>query len=543
MSDGDRHFVGHARTVMLLTLVSRVSGLVRDAVCSRVFGTSAVWSAFVTAFIVPNLFRRLFGEGALSAAFIPDFARLTRDDPAAAERFATLTVALLLAALGGVVLLLELALLGALAAGLVGEESRRVAVYAMVMLPYVPLVCATAILGGMLQSHGRFVPHAAAPVILNACMAGAAALASLRLGAGPEGSGLAVAGAVVVAGVLQMGWCLWSLRTVMSWRRPAGEAWGRVRAMLGRMGPVLIGMGTLQLGTLIDGLLAGWPVLAGPAASAGYPMDEGSASALYWANRLYQFPLGVFGIAIATAVFPALARCADAPADFAATLRRGLRTSLFIGLPASAGLLLVAEPLTATIYRGGVFDDADVARVRGVLVMYAPAVWAYSLTHVLTRSFYAVGETTLPMRVGIATVALNLALNLALMWTLAERGLALATSLSAVAQCGALTLLASRRLPRPDGSALLDGPTLRGVAWSGGMTLAMVGGVLIGRWALGATGGGWGGVALALGRDVACGGLVYGGVALALRRAELRWLLERPGRSKGSPPGADGPID
>lgn len=525
----DRHFVGHARTVMALTMVSRVSGMARDAVCSRIFGASPIWSAFVTAFIAPNLFRRLFGEGAISAAFIPEYAQLVKRDPALADRFATLTSALMLTTLGAIVLIVEIALALVLLTvpPVPGSNTHNVLVYAMVMLPYAPLVCATAMLGAMLQTHGRFVPHAASPILLNICMIAGATIFAFALGADLRETALAISCAVLIAGFLQLGWCAWSLRNLVTWRRTGADVAHRLRAMMRRFVPVLIGMGTLQLGTLIDGVLAGWPVMVGTKLPGGitYPMNAGAAGMLYFAARLYQFPLGVFGIAIATAVFPALSRQADEPRAFIATLRRGLRTSAFIGIPATVGLLLVAHSACGVIYLGGEFGAVELTRVTRALMAYAPAVWAYSLTHVFTRAFYATGNTRLPMRVGIATVCLNLTLNLILMWPLAEAGLALATSITAMVQCLVLMKLASTRLSH-DGESLFDAPTARAIGWCVLASAAMAGAILGAR-AIPMPVEGWWRYVVALLRDVGVGGLVYVGMALAMGRPELRMLLER----------------
>ena len=528
----DRHFVGHARTVMALTMVSRISGMSRDAVCSRVFGASPVWSAFVTAFTVPNLFRRLFGEGAISAAFIPEYAQLIKRDPDLADRFATLTAALMLTTLGVIVIGLEIALTIILVTTEAGVSSAHssthdVLLYTMVMLPYAPLVCATAMLGAMLQTHGRFVPHAASPVLLNLSMIGAASIFAFVFGADLRQTAMSISVGVLIAGFLQLGWCAWSLRNVIAWRRSGASVAHHLRSMMGRLLPVLIGMGTLQLGTLIDSLLAGWPVIVGPRLpfDIAYPMNAGAAGMLFFASRLYQFPLGVFGIAIATAVFPALSRQADEPRAFMATLRRGLRTSAFLGFPATIGLLLVARDATGVIYLGGAFGLTELDRVTHALMAYAPAVWAYSLTHVLTRAFYATGNTRLPMLTGIATVGLNLTLNMILMWWLAEAGLALATSIAAMVQCVVLMRLASRRLPT-DGSALFDAPTARAIGWCVLASIAMAGAVLGAR-AIPVPAGGWWGYALALVRDITIGGSVYVGMALAMGRPELRMMLER----------------
>lgn len=532
-------FAGHARTVMGFTLLSRVSGLVRDAVCSRVFGAGAEWSAFVTAFILPNLFRRLFGEGAISAAFIPEYARLSRSDPALAHRFASLTVGALAVLLSAIVLLGEGVLGVLLGVASPSGAGWLTLLLAMIMLPFMPLVCITAMLGGMLQSHGKFVPHAASPILLNMMMAAAAGMGAWWWELDARSGVAVVAVSVLLAGFAQVGWCLWSLRGVAVWTRAVGDASEMFRTMLRRMGPVIIGMGTLQLGTVIDGVLAGYPVMFGTAMPGGvsYPMDEAAASVLFYASRLYQFPLGVFGIAIATAVFPALSRSVGDGVAFRETLGRSLRLSLFIGLPATVGIMLVSSDLSAAIYKGGAFRMEDVERTSATLNMYALAIWAYSLTHVLTRAFYAAGLTRVPMRVGIWTVAGNILGSVVLMWWLEERGLALATALAACGQTAALLVLAQRLLPRGEGG----GSGLSGTGFGRTMVLTVVlSGVMavcvlgVQRW----TGsldssGGWTGSLLGLGRDVMVGGFVYLAGSVALRRPELSWLLERSPRGKG----------
>ncbi len=523
-------FVGHARTVALLTLLSRLSGLARDAVASRAFGASLVWSAFVTAFVIPNLFRRLFGEGALSAAFIPAYTRAREEDPAHAARLASLTVLLTSALLWGIVIAAELVLGAVLMLASLSDGARLLVLLTMIMLPYMPLVCATALLGGMLQVHDRFVPHAASPVILNVCMIGAAAWFALAPEAPDlERAAIAVGGAVVLAGVLQVAWCAWSVRTEVRWTRDIAPARAAGMQMVRKMGPVIIGLGALQLSSLIDAMIAGLPLAIGDTLTLGartitYPLDEASASVLFFAQRLYQFPLGVFGIAIATAVFPALARSASDAGDFAQTIRHGVRASLFISIPATIGLILVRDPLIGVIYLGGDFTPEDARRVSRVLIGYAPAVWAYSLTHVLTRAFYAAGRTGEPMRTGLIAVGINLVLNVALIWSLGESGLAWATSIAAMAQ----TLLLMRLLrSRLDLHALLDRDLVVSIASSLALALAM-GALLLALqavWAIGADS--WGGALLRLARDTTVGGVFYLAGARLLARPEVGWLLKR----------------
>ncbi|MCA9306173.1 MAG: murein biosynthesis integral membrane protein MurJ [Phycisphaerales bacterium] len=525
MSRSHESFVGHAWTVTLFTLLSRIVGLLRDGVISAVLGTSGIASSFVTALIVPNVFRRLFGEGALSAAFIPEYTKLSDTDRREAGRYASVVMAMLLVTLGSIVVVAEVVLFVLLEFAGGGSNGRGdFLTLTMIMLPYMPLVCATAIAGGMLQAHGKFVPHAAAPVLLNVCMIVAALVWAYVLDASMRATAVAVAVAVVGAGVVQLGWCVWSMRREAYWTRRFGEARGRAWDTVKRMGPAAIGLGALQVSTLFDALLAGWPVMVG-ATIAGYafPMDDGSAATLYYAQRLYQFPLGVFGIAIATAIFPLLSRCAGSAEDFAQVLRRGVRLSLFIGIPAAAGLVLVRDDLVGAVYLRGKFDAEDVPRVGMALACFAPAVWAYALTHVLTRAFYAKGDTVTPMRMGLATVGCNITLNLVLMWFLRESGLALATAITAMMQSVVLMMIAGRRFR--DGGAILDRATARGIGASvlsaAVMALAIWG--VRQMWEGG--GGDWRGHARSLGVDVAVGLAVYLGIAVVWKRAEWRMLI------------------
>ena len=222
------------------------------------------------------------------------------------------------------------------------------------------------------------------------------------------------------------------------------------RAML----PMILGLGVFQVNTLLDGLLAF--SLSAPAADpdavlrllgleALHPIRTGGVTTLTLAQRLYQFPLGVFGIAIATAIFPRLSAAAADPAAFARTLRRGLWLSLAIGLPASAGLLATRLPLARVVFERGAFDAGDAAAVARVLAGYAVAVWAYMLMHLWTRAFYAKDDATTPLRVAVAAVFLNVALNLTLVWPLGAAGMAWATAASAVAQTAALAWILRRR--------------------------------------------------------------------------------------------------
>ena len=529
------------RTVSGLTLASRITGLARDAALARVLGAGPVADAFLFAFMVPNLFRRLFGEGALSAAFLPVYARLSGRDPEAGRLLGRQVLGGMVVAVSLVVLLLEAALL---LTGLVGELGLA-ARLSMVLLPYAPMVCGVAILGAMLQVRGRFGPTAAAPLVLNGLMIAALLLPARRLAEDPPRHAALLALAVVVAGVLQV---LWSLAALRGSEPPAAAgataaASDEAPALVARRGtrdvfrhaiPMMLGLGALQLGTLADGLIASWPSIVGPTVlGVDHPLEPGAMTAVSLAQRLYQFPLGVFGIAVATAIFPRLARRAS-EADLTGvleTVRSGLRLTVFIGLPASAGLVLVREPLTATLFEGGDFTAADTARVAPVAAAYGLGVWAYSAVHVLARAFYAIEQPTLAVRIAMSTVAAGIALNLVLIWTpLREAGLGAATATAAVLQ----VILLGRSLAPRLGGPLLDAETRRSFARSAGLTAVMALAVLgldavAGR-PLAAAIGGWGGHAARLVVLVLAGGAIHAGGALAMRAPEIAALLGRRGR-------------
>ncbi|MCC7389912.1 MAG: murein biosynthesis integral membrane protein MurJ [Phycisphaerales bacterium] len=542
-ADSDhRSLAAAVRTVSGLTLVSRVAGLARDLIHARLMGDSAIGSAFMAAWAIPNLFRRLFGEGALAAAFIPEYAQLNKHDPETADRFATLTVAWLSLVTGALLVAGELLVLALLLAGGDSPDPERALSFRliMVMLPFMPLVCIAAILGGMLQTHGRFGPAAAAPIILNSLVI-AVALPFL-LSESPDRVTAAywIGAAAVLAGVLQVAWSLWALRGCARWRRGFAQAAEPTRRLLRRFLPVVIGMGTIQINAFIDTVIAMWPVWVGPTIlGQAYPLDERSNAVLSFTQRLYQFPLGVFGIAVATAIFPLLSRHADDPRQFLATLRRGLRLSFFIGLPATVGLILVRTDLTYAMYggAGSAFTDAGTARAAAVLMGYAPGVWAYSLNHVATRAFYASGDTKTPMRIALGMVAVNLLLNCTLIWPLGEAGLAWSTSFSATLQLVLLTR-ASRRLTH---ERAVDRETFLAFARSAGATGAMAAAVGL---ALALTEGqrDWSGSVLRVGVALTVGCGAYFAAAVVLRQHELRWLLARS-TSKTTDKPANGPTN
>ena len=449
-----------------MTLVSRISGFVRDITFGYFFGASGLASAFTVAFMVPNLFRRLFGEGALSAALIPVLSRrLHEEGPESGAALTGRVFAWLGVVVAGLVLVGELLLL-LLWWGL-ADQGRAGLTIGMtgLLLPYAVLVCLVAAAGGVLNVRGRFAVPASAPILLNlvliATLFGANALR-------PEAALWriwALAWGVLAAGVIQLAVQLWALRRARfaaPWRLDRGDP--GLREISVAMLPMMIGLAAVQINTLGDTLVA--------LACVPY---EGAPAVLYYAQRLYQFPLGVFSLAFATAVFPALSAhaAADDRAALAAALVKSVRVVFYISVAAALGLMVTARPLVQGVFERGEFTPEDTRRVSLTLAAYAVGVWAYGLNHLLVRGFYALGDRRTPMRVALVMVVINLSLNLTLVWRWEEAGLGAATAICGVAQFVWLgRILAGRLAPLPWGE--LAGSGLRSLVGGAVMTVAVL---------------------------------------------------------------------
>ena len=478
-----RSFVAHAKLIGGLTLVSRFFGLGREIVAAHYLGTGWVGSAFAAAFAVPNLFRKLFGEGALSAAFIPLYAQQVRTKSAGdANAFAVAAVNLLVAILVGLTVLGEgviggLLLWGRLRSAWGGQAMLSDLVLtlrlAAVMLPYVLLICGGAFLSGILQVHKRFGVPAATPIILNAVQivvlligAHAIHLGGRSVGPAVEAKQVRLAYAlgsfVLVAGAMQVAVLLPSLRAAGFRWRVVPHFWTpAVRAMLVRSLPVAVGAGVLQLSVLLDKsialllmqgvdkhdqLVTTFAVLG---RAVRCPMEIGALKRLDLAQFLYQFPLGIFAIALATAIFPGLS--ADAldhdRERFRAVLRQGIRASLWEGLPASLGLILVAGPTTKLLFLNGHVTPNDAGLIARSTAVYAGAIWAFSLLQIVNRAFYALHDMTTPLVMSVVNLAINLAVELPLIWTrLGESGMAVGTVVSFAVQAVVMLWMLDRRV-------------------------------------------------------------------------------------------------
>ena len=486
--------------------------------------------AFAFAFMVPNLFRRLFGEGALTSSFLPVYAKLEEREPAVAAALARMVLARVSIFLGVVVLVGEAILYFAWPPN-ANEAATLSAQLVAILLPYMPLVCLVALMGAVLQVHNRFGPTSAAPVILNlAIVATCLTLATPALSAigvdpiTPQAHVLWVAASVIVAGVLQLAWSALALRQVaIRHIEERSAATAAFRKVILQAIPMALGLGVLQVNTFVDGLIASYPTIIGPTIfGIEYPLKEGAMASLSFAQRLYEFPLGVFGISVATAIFPQLSREAHDLDAFRASLSRALRLVVYIGLPASLGLMLLRTPLTATVFQGDSFDAAATERVATILLAFAPAIWAYSANHLLTRAFYARGEPMTPVFVALSMVVLNFLLNITLIWTpLNTAGLALSTAICSILQMIILERLLAKRV-----GTLITGEVVRSW-WKSAFVTAAMGVTVFITMAFLPAQGSWSTMFWTLLVLVAVGATTALGAARLLGMPEVRWALGR----------------
>jgi len=431
-------FLPSAWLIAALTFASRLLGLVRESLFSYYFSTSELLSAFRIAFQAPNLARRLFGEGALSSAMIPVLTESIQQRGEEASRRFVGTILTLLA------WVLVLAVIGVeivIAVWRMVQDDPALQLTALLM-PYMVLICTAAVAGGVLNVRQHFAIPAAAPTILNVAMI-VALLGGALLGDLTRPSLMNwVCGGVLLGGVFQLVITGAALRRV-SFFPIFGGTWrdSQVRRVFALMAPMALGLSAVQINTLLDNVIAYLFVFEGG--------ERVGPAVLGYAQFLYQLPLGVFGISLATAIFPLLSTKAAQGdrAGMAEVLERGVRMSLFIALPSSIGLIFVAHPLVATLYQRGEFDAADTQRVAATLVYYSLGIAAYFTQHIVVRTFYALQDSRNPARISLYMVALNLLLNLSLVFVMQERGLALSTSVCATVQIVWLLARLRRALP------------------------------------------------------------------------------------------------
>ena len=434
---GSRGLLKKSATVSGMTLLSRILGLVRDVVFARMFGASLVMDAFLVANRIPNMLRRFFAEGAFSQGFVPVMARYREQNSEAEARAfsaavaGTLGLGLFVVTLVGVIA--APVLVAIVAPGFIDDDGRFDLATLMLRFtfPYLLFVSLTAFAGGILNTYGRFAVPAFTPVLLNITLISFAIWLAPTL----EEPGMALAYAVFVAGVVQLAFQLPFLKEIrmLGWPRwQPGHA--GVRRVVQLMLPAIFGSSVAQLNVLVGGILASL-------------LGVGKISLLYYADRLMEFPLGIFGIALATVTLPYLSRqhATASHTAFVATLDWSMRLVVLISLPAAIGLIVLAEPLVATIFYGGAFSGRDVALAGLALQAFSFGLIGFSYVKILAPAYFAREDTVTPVRIGLVALAVNFVLSVALAWYLtrigfegAHAGLALAISVAALLNAGLL---------------------------------------------------------------------------------------------------------
>jgi putative peptidoglycan lipid II flippase len=424
-------------TVGGFTLISRILGFVRDILIAAILGAGVLADVFFVAFKFPNLFRRLFAEGAFNAAFVPIFTGLNESEGRdSAKLFAEEALSGLFWVLLLFIALIEIAMPLAMLAFAPGftadpEKFDLAVLLTRITFPYLLFVSLVSLMGGVLNSLDRFAAAAATPILLNICLIGAILLLAPMV----ETAAHALAWGVAAAGVVQFIWLYTACSRIgmtFKFRRP--RVTPRVRELLVKMLPLALGAGLYQVNLLIDTIIASL-------------LPSGSISYLFFADRVNQLPLGVIGLAVGTALLPLLSRQVrnGAEADALHSQNRALEFSLLLTLPAAAALMVISYPVVSVLFERGAFGAVESQATAAALAVYAAGLPAYVAVKALAPGFFARGDTATPIKVGAICMLVNLVLNLALMKPLLHVGIAAATAISAWLNVVILSIILKNR--------------------------------------------------------------------------------------------------
>jgi len=434
----NRRVAKAAGVVGAATLLSRIFGFARDVVIAYFFGAGLSSDAFFVAFRIPNLLRRLFAEGSLSIAFIPVFSEyLAKRGSEEAFKMARsamrlLSVMLVLVAMAGI--LLSPIIIRVIAPGFIDspEKFSLTILLTRIMFPYIFFIGLVALAMGILNVLDHFAAPALAPVFLNFAMICTVFILSPHL----ENPVVGLAIGVIAGGILQLSLQIPFLikKKFYFWKKTTFFHPGLKKIGL-LMLPAIFGAAVYQINILIGTLLASL-------------LPEGSVSYLYYADRLVQFPLGIFAIATATAVLPSLSRQAAANdmKDFKKTFTFAMKLVLFITIPSMIGLIVLREPIVALLFKRGAFRPEAVRLTAFALLCYSTGLWAFSAVRIVVSTFYALQDTKTPAKMAVYSIIANLVLGIILMGPLAHGGLALATALSSMLNLGLLLVILKRKL-------------------------------------------------------------------------------------------------
>lgn len=439
--------------VSLLTLLSRITGLARDALMASTFGTGTILDAFTLAFRIPNMFRRLFGDGAMAAALLPEFVRADQQEgreaanrlfSGVARRLAAILLAFVVAAEIGIAIVyfnFE-----------ISDRMQLLCELSLILMPYSLLICMAGAYSAVLNGVQHFTFPALAPVLLNLVWLGGGLLAAALLSTGVNEARL-ISVCILLGGCIQLGMVVFKARQFdIHLTGHHSDTNQRVSRVIRAITPVMLGLTLTQLNGIFDSVLA-WGLSSGnldrfPALER-FRLPIGTAAALYLGQRLFQFPLGITAVALGTVLFPRFAKHSQSN-DFRelnTDVIHGLQLVLLVGIPASVGLWFMAAPITDLLFRYGQFDARDAFMTQQMIVAHAPGVWIFSGLLIVNRVFYAVNDQITPMRQAIICVGLNLVLDIALLPLIGGQALPLANVLANLFQLGlALEVLRARFL-------------------------------------------------------------------------------------------------
>ena len=421
------------------TVLSRLLGLMRELVYAAFMGTSSVAGAFAVAFTIPNLFRRLLGEGALTAAFIPIFKEKERTaGDAEMWRAANAVISGLIVSAAGIIAVVLLGITAALAWGAFTGYTRLMLELLRIMFPYMLLVCLAATFMGILNARGHFFIPSLGAALLNVVMIASVFWIAPRMGKTLDRQIFGLAIGVLLAGLAQAAFQIPALRRegyryrwVSPWRDPT------VREVIRKMLPASVGVAAFQINVLFTQLLA-------------FGVHEPIVAAFNYAVRLMEFPQGVFGISLATYLLPTLSSlAADKHYDeFRSTLRQGLGYLLFVNLFASVFLVILAEPIIRLLFERREFGSSSTSEVSVALACLAPGLVAFSSVNILARAFYALGDTKTPMHISVFCLGVNLFFAILLVQPYRAAGLGLANTVTSFLNLGLLWYSLRRKLGR-----------------------------------------------------------------------------------------------
>lgn len=432
-----KSLVKSTSVVISMTMISRVFGFIRDMITASLFGAGIAFDAFSVAFKIPNFMRRLFAEGSFSQAFVPVLAEYQKQKShEEVQRFinamsGTLGMSLLIVTILGIIGAPWVVRLFAPGFAVSGDRFDLAVTMLRITFPYLMLVSLTAFSGAILNTYSRFWVAAFTPVFLNIAMIGAALWLSPQF-AKPI---IGLAWGVFIAGIIQLFFQWPFLKRLRMMPRPRVNFRDPgVMRVLKLMVPALFGVSVGQVNLLIDTIFVSLLVV-------------GSPSWLYYSDRLMEFPLGVFGVAISTVILPHLSRhhATQSAEHFSLTLDWALRAVLLVGMPAGVVMAVVAGPMLSTLFQHGTFDGYAVTMARKSLSAFAIGITPFMLVKILAAGFYAKHDLRTPVRIAVIAMVANTVLNVLLIWPLAHAGIALSTSLAALVNAGCLLYFLRKR--------------------------------------------------------------------------------------------------